>query len=58
MTYGAAPYGVAVGAGMETHVGRMKIAPGVRFTRWEAYQPASATDPRRNEVAVLTGLSF
>jgi hypothetical protein len=29
----------------------MKIAPGVRFTHWAAYQPTSATDPRHNEVA-------
>jgi uncharacterized membrane protein len=56
--YGAAPYGVAAGAGLETAVGRLKVTPGVRFTRWAQQSPALPTDPRRGEVALLTGFSF
>jgi hypothetical protein len=56
--YGAMPYGVAAGAGVETRVGFFKITPGVRFTRWARPTPSLSTDPRQNEVAVLTGLSF
>lgn len=56
--YGAAPYGVAVGAGVETRVGRLRIAPGLRFTQWRQSKTAAATNPERSEVAVLTGLGF
>lgn len=56
--YGASPYGVAAGAGVETNVGKLKIAPRLRFTHWAQQEPAVATDPRRGEVAILTGFSF
>jgi hypothetical protein len=56
--YGASPFGVAAGAGVGTLVGRLKIAPGLRFTHWTRPDPAASTDPRQNELAILTGFSF
>jgi hypothetical protein len=56
--YGAALYGVTAGAGAETRLGRLKIAPGVRFTRWARDDPRAPTDPLGSEVAILTGVSF
>ena len=56
--YGAAPYGIAAGAGVEERVGRLKIAPGLRFTHWAQHNPPASTDPRRSEIAILTGFSL
>jgi hypothetical protein len=56
--YGAAPYGIAAGAGVEEHVGRLQIAPGLRFTHWAQHNPSAPTDPRRSEIAILTGFSL
>jgi hypothetical protein len=56
--YGAEPYGIAAGAGVETRAGRLKIAPGMRFTHWARSEPAAPANPRRGEVAVLTAFSF
>jgi hypothetical protein len=56
--YGTAPYGIAAGAGVETRLARLRLAPGVRFTHWAQHTPSVSTDPRRSELAVLTGLSF
>jgi hypothetical protein len=56
--YGASPFGVAAGTGVSTRVGHLKIAPGLRFTHWARPDPTASTDPRRNELAVLTGFSF
>jgi len=56
--YGASPYGVAAGAGVEARVGHLKMAPGLRFTHWARRDPPASTDPRRSEFAILTGFSF
>ena len=56
--YGAAPYGIAVGAGVEERVGRLKISPGLRFTHWAQHTPPESSDPRRSEIAILTGFSL
>ena len=56
--YGAMPYGIAAGAGVETRAGGLKVAPGVRFTHWAQSDPPAPADPRRGEVAVLTAFSF
>ena len=56
--YGATPYGVTAGAGVEERVGSLKIRPGVRFTHWAQHAFPASTDPLRNEVAILTGFSL
>jgi hypothetical protein len=56
--YGAAPYGIAAGAGVETRAGRVRIAPCLRFTHWALPDASAPTNPRRGEVALLTGFSF
>jgi hypothetical protein len=56
--YGAAPFGITAGAGVERRFGRIAIAPGVRFTHWAPHTTPAPTDPRRNEVAILTVLSL
>lgn len=56
--YGAAPFGVAAGAGAERRFGRIAIAPGVRFTHWTQFAYPAPTDPRRNEIAILTAFSL
>ena len=56
--YGAAPYGIAAGAGVQKRLGRMKIAPGIRLTHWTQQGSRAPTDPRRNEVAILAGFSL
>jgi hypothetical protein len=56
--YGASPFGIAAGTGVETHLGRLKIAPGLRFTHWAQDDPPALTNPRRSELAILTGFSL
>jgi hypothetical protein len=56
--YGASPYGVAAGTGVRASVWRLKIAPGLRFTHWTRPDSTASTDPRQNELAILTGFSF
>jgi hypothetical protein len=46
-------FGVAAGAGVERRVGALKLAPEVRYTRW---QESFSLVP--NEVAVLLGVKF
>lgn len=46
-------YGVAAGAGLEKRVGALKIAPGVRYTRW---QGSFGMIP--NEIAMLLGVRY
>ena len=56
--HGAMPYGLTAGAGMEQRLGRLKVAPRLRFTHWAQYPHPAATDPRRSEVALFTGFSL
>jgi hypothetical protein len=56
--YGAGPFGVAAGAGVERCFGRIAVAPGVRFTHWSQRAAPASTDPRRNEIAILTAFSL
>jgi hypothetical protein len=56
--YGAGPFGVAAGAGVERRFARIGIAPGVRFTHWAQHAASASTDPRRNEIAILTAFSL
>jgi hypothetical protein len=57
---GLSPYGLTAGAGIETHLWRLAIAPSVRYTHWGRYSPsvAGALVPFENQVAVFTGFSF
>ena len=56
---GSSPYGVTAGAGIETHLWRMAIAPSVRYTHWGPISGSSYSFvPFQNQVAVLAGFSF
>jgi hypothetical protein len=51
-------YGVAVGAGVQAHLGRLKISPAIRYTRWGEERSPQGGGTFRNEVETLIGLSF
>jgi hypothetical protein len=53
-TSGLSTFGATAGAGVQFHRGPVHIAPGVRYTRWQA--SAFPNGYARNEVAVLTGV--
>jgi hypothetical protein len=53
----SSPYGVAAAAGLEIHVGPMKMTPAVRYTHW-APDRREYGGPRRNQAEALVGLSF
>ena len=48
-------FGVTAGAGVELQLRRIKIAPGVRYTRWG---PSESPGVSRNQVQILAGISF
>jgi hypothetical protein len=56
---GSSPYGVTAGAGIETRVWRLAIAPAVRYTHW-GRNSLNLTDfvPFQNQVEALAGFSF
>jgi len=54
----AARHGVTAGAGMEGRLGRVKIAPTIRFTRWGQPEIPLAYGPNLNEAVALLGISF
>ena len=56
----SSPYGVTAGAGIETHLWRLAIAPSVRYTHWSRNSPSFGGPyaPFQNQVAVLGGFSF
>jgi len=56
--YGASHYGVAAGAGIEAHVGPLKIAPTFRFTQWAPDNPAAFSNTSLHQVEFMTGFSF
>jgi hypothetical protein len=51
-------YGAAGGTGIEVHLGKLKIAPGIRYTRWGADRSPAGRGVSRNEVQALAGLAF
>jgi hypothetical protein len=51
-------YGAAGGAGIEAHLGKLKIAPAIRYTRWGSDRSPQGGGVFRNEVQALVGLSF
>lgn len=57
---GVSPYGVTAGAGIETHLRRLKIAPAVRYTHWGANSPETETalQSYRSQLELLGGFSF
>lgn len=57
---GASPsaYGGTAGLGLETHVGKVKIAPVVRYTHWAADNEFIGPRSKRNQAELLVGLSF
>ena len=48
-------FGVTARAGVELQLRRIKIAPGVRYTRWG---PGESPGVSRNQVQILAGISF
>lgn len=57
--YGSSLYGVTAGAGVETHLRRLAIAPAVRFTHWGPNNSSfSSFVPYQNQLAVLAGFSL
>jgi hypothetical protein len=50
--------GITAGAGIETSVRRLKIAPVVRFTRWAADKRTLSSITKPNQVELLVGVSF
>ena len=52
---GLSIFGVTAGAGVELQLRRIKIAPGVRYTRWG---PGESPGVSRNQVQILAGISF
>jgi Outer membrane protein beta-barrel domain len=51
-------FGLSVGAGATFHLGRIRIAPGFRYTRWEreSIYPRYATKP--DQVEFLTSIAY
>ena len=57
--YNPSRYGVTVGGGVETRTGKVRLAPGLRYTRWardSGRYSVLATNP--NAVEVVFGVSF
>jgi hypothetical protein len=52
----SSPYGVAAAAGLEIHLGPMRITPAIRYTHWGPNRQAGG--PFRNQVEALVGFSF
>jgi hypothetical protein len=50
-------YGITAGAGIETKVHRLRVAPAIRYTYWTADPPGpmSPASTIRNQVALLVG---
>jgi hypothetical protein len=55
---GAAFYGATGGAGVETHLWRLAIAPAVRFTHWGTNTNKNEDGAFRNEAELVAGFTF
>jgi hypothetical protein len=55
---GASRHGVTAGAGVETHLSRLTIAPAVRFTHWGDNSNNIQNAAFRNEAVLVAGLLF
>jgi len=57
---GAAPstYGGTAGLGVEAQLGKLRIAPVVRYIHWAADPDYAGSRTKRNQVELLVGLSF
>ena len=57
---GAAPshYGVTAGAGVEARLGKLKISPAVRYTRWGNERSVEGGSTFRNQVESLVTFAF
>ena len=54
-------YGVVAGAGVELHLGFVKISPEIRYNGWTRRffdSPGSYLQSNRNQATVLVGISF
>jgi hypothetical protein len=56
--FGASHYGVTAGLGAEMHLGRLRIAPGFRYTHWGPNNSLGAGAEFQNRLEFLTGFSF
>jgi hypothetical protein len=55
---GASHYGVTAGLGVEMRLRPLKIAPGLRYTRWDPESAAAFEAGNLNRLEFLTGFSF
>lgn len=55
---GASHYGLTAGLGAELHLRRLKIAPGLRYTRWGPEGAQAFEAGNLNRVEFLTGFFF
>jgi hypothetical protein len=51
-------YGGTAGLGVETHLGKLRIGPVVRYIHWAADPDYAGSRTKRNQVELLVGLSF
>ena len=51
-------YGSTAGLGVETHLGKLRIGPVVRYIHWAADSDHAGSRTKRNQVELLVGLSF
>ena len=50
--------GITAGVGIETHVGRRRLSPSIRFTHWAAENPPGSLGIFTNEVVGLAVFVF
>lgn len=51
-------YGFTTGVGLEMRIGRMNIAPALRYTRWGADARPLGVSTAQNQVELLVGFSY
>lgn len=51
-------YGVTTGAGVEARLGKLRISPAIRYTRWGQPRSPQGGGTFRNEVQALVGFAF
>jgi hypothetical protein len=52
------PLGITVGLGVETKLGRAKIAPSMRYTHWTSDKNRNGPLTFPNQVEAMIGVSF
>ena len=50
--------GIAAGGGVEGHWGPFTISPRIRYSHWSPATPGRGSNPRRDEIVILTGFAL